>query len=312
MFASSDPFQRLTAGGTFKRTLSIFSKRYDLFFIISGIIFAPLALLFISIYQFVGSSMHTMIDVMSPSSLDSQNNFDAYYNDSNNTSNYFDASNYYSSSTSATAAAGSDPVGDALVANMSTFGSQFVLEYVALLLVAIAGRAAMSYAVAEMYAGRDPSWIDCLKKGLSRWCDVFGSALLLGLGVFGCNLVVELVVILLLAVQNGFVNFLCFLIMVAWMVFLTFVTVSMMILAPVIMIEGSGPINSIKRCWILSDNNRCYIFCTIFCLCMLYYVVQLVLTGILYGVGGADAVFSTGGAFLVVLPALIYLPLAVM
>jgi hypothetical protein len=309
---SSDPFQRLTAGGTYNRTFKIFAERYDLFVIISGIIFVPLACMSISLSKFFGSSMNTMIDAMNSLDPSQQQNFDAYNSAVNNvTSNYYDGDTY-DGSAAVSFAAGSNPMGDAFLANMSSFGTQFVLEYLALLLVAIAGKAAMAYAVAEMYAGRDPSWLVCFKKGLSRWCDIFGSAALVSLGVFACNILFEIVILVLASMQNSFMHFLGFLVMVAWMVFLTYVMVSLMILAPVIMVEGKGPINSIKRCWELSSNNRCYIFCTVFCLCMLYYVCQLVLTGILYSAAGPESVFTTGGAFLIILPALIYLPLAVM
>jgi hypothetical protein len=325
---SSDPFQRLTAGGTFNRTFTIFAQRFDLFLIISGIIFVPLALMFVSLSKFLGSSMQTMFEAMN--SLDTTNSGGSNRNledgayDNSNSNNYYDNSsssnvdinvdnsNYDSNYDSASAfSANSDPMTDAFVSNMSIFGTQFVLEYLALLLFAIAGKAAMAYAVAEMYAGRDPTWLNCLKKGFSRWCDVFGSAMLVSVAVFGCNIVFQLVIAVMAATGYKFMYFLCFLVMVAWTVFLTFVMVSLMILAPVIMVEGNGPIRSIKRCWELSWNNRCYIFCTIFCMCMLYYVVQLVLTGILYSIS-TELVATTGGAILVILPALLYIPLAVM
>jgi hypothetical protein len=177
--------------------------------------------------------------------------------------------------------------------------------------LSIAGEGAMSYVVVEFYAGRDPYWLDCLKKGFSRWCDLFGSAFLVGLAVGFCNIFVQLLVTRLFFADNGLMSFLAFIIIIVWTVAFIFVMVSLMILAPVIMVEGNGPLNSIKRCSALSWNNRCYIFCTIFCLSIAYYMSQLFLTLILLSTGGQDVVFSTGGALLVLLPALLYLPLGV-
>jgi lysylphosphatidylglycerol synthetase-like protein (DUF2156 family) len=187
-----------------------------------------------------------------------------------------------------------------------------VLNYLALWLFDIAGEAAMAYAVAELYVGRDPNWLDCLKKGFSRWCDVFGSVALVSFGLNVLNAFVQFIVALVASTNNNNLTLLAMLAMIAWMLFITYVMVSLMILAPVIMVEGTGPIKSIKRCWELSWGNRCYIFCTIFCLGMLNYTVQIVLTGIFLGTGGQDVSFSSGSAFLVILPALIYIPLAVM
>jgi len=307
MFAS-DPFQRLTAGGTFNRTLHIFWQRYDLFLIITGIIFVPLSLLNVSYSRFLGTSMHTMLDTLNAMQVQQNINPEtgAYENST------YDPYHYSSSNSSSSAVPEYDPLIDALLSNLNSFGSQFVLEYLALLLFGIAGEAAMAYAVAELYVGRDPNWLDCLKKGFSRWCDVFGSAALVGLGMGVLNAFVQIIVVLVAVTGSNALAFLAILVTIAWIVVVIYVMVSMMILAPVIIVEGTGPISSIRRCWELSWGNRCYIFCTIFCLSSLYYTVQIILTGILLSTGGQDAVFSSGGAFLVILPALIYLPLAVM
>ena len=306
---SSDPFHRITAGGTFQRTFQIFAANYKVFLIMSGIIFLPLSLVSITMNQILGSSWHTVIDG-SMNNNDNNNNNNSLLDSASFNGTYYDP---HSTTTATATAAGSDPFNDALMQNMSRFGTQFVVEYIVLLIVSIAGKSAMSFAVAEMYVGRDPSWLDCYKKGMSRWCAVFGDAVLVGFGVGLCQFVIEIfVVILIFLVHNYFMTFLAFLIIAAWLVVLTYVMVSLMILAPVIMVESTGPINAINRCWELSNNNRCYIFCTAFCLFLVYYAFQLVLSAILFAMGGGDAAYSIGGAFLVVLPALIYVPLQVM
>eukprot|EP00539_Tryblionella_compressa_P000178 CAMPEP_0178746464 /NCGR_PEP_ID=MMETSP0744-20121128/7823_1 /TAXON_ID=913974 /ORGANISM="Nitzschia punctata, Strain CCMP561" /LENGTH=268 /DNA_ID=CAMNT_0020399677 /DNA_START=340 /DNA_END=1146 /DNA_ORIENTATION=+ len=216
-----------------------------------------------------------------------------------------DGSNYGQS------AYASDAMDDKTTANMTKFMIQFTLEYVAFMFIAIAGQAAMAYATAEMYAAREPSWSACLKKGFTRWCDIFGAAFLVGFGMGVCNIFIQLIAVNLLASKTSFLIFLGFLLLVAYYVVIVYVMVSLVILTPVIMVEGTGPIKSIKRCWELSWDNRCYIFCTAFCLSLVYYAFQLVLYLLLSAIGGTEAVFSWWGALVLISPSIIYLPLVV-
>ncbi len=290
---SSDPFQRLTAGGTFNRTSKIFLQRYDLFLTITGIVFVPLALLMMTIFQFFGSSFHTIMNA-----LNSQQNITEY--------DGLDDALY---GTASSIEVGDEIAIDPFVGEMSKFLSQLVVEYLIFAFLAIAAKAAMTHAVAELYAGRDPKWLECLKQGFSRWCDVFGAILLVNTGVFCIDFTVRITSALLVSTQSTFLAFLSFLVSMVWFVSLMFITVSLMVLAPVIMVEGTGPIRSLKRCREISWNNRCYIFCSVFSFCMLYYVVQIILCVLLASLGGVDAVMSTWGAFVMTLPAMIYIPI---
>lgn len=299
---SSDPFQRLTAGGTFNRTFKIFAQRYDLFLIISGFVFIPLVAIMITVFQNVGFSMHTMMDGMvSQQNTTFYNNFDdvVLFSTDAPSSQYLGAGG----------SENMDQEGGATQVNNLSW--QFVIEYVVFICFAFGGKAAMAHAVAELYAGRDPSWFDCCKKGFQRWCDIFLAVMLMCLVVFGCQVVVNILFLLAVITQVRIIVFLGFLLMMAWMVCYLFALVSLSLLAPVIMVESSGPVQAIKRCWELSWNNRCYIFCTIYCFSVMYYVVQLLFYVVLASAGGVDFVFSALGAFLIMLPVWIYLPLAI-
>ena len=164
-----------------------------------------------------------------------------------------------------------------------------------------------SYMLEEILLG----WI-AAKKGVQRWCNIFLAIMLVNVLIFGAQVVVKILFILTIVTKSPIMVFLGCVLLVTWFAGLMFAMVSLGLLAPVIMVEGTGPVRSIKRCWELSWNNRCYIFCTVFCLCMMYYLVQLVLYVILVSSAGLDLVFSTWGAFLIMLPILIYLPLATM
>jgi hypothetical protein len=293
---SSDPFQRLTAGGTYNRTFTIFAHRYDLFLTISGMIFVPMAALMITLQLHTGSSMHTLLTNGSPDSV--------YYSGGEVNDDMMDDA-------TATATAAEADANDDAAKAMNKFMTQFFVEYVVFMFFAIGAQAAMALAVAEMYANREPNVVQCLKKGFSRWCDIFGAAMLIGLGVGLSNVVVQIIGVLLIYTGNNFFVSLAFLIIIAYCAVVMYVMVTLMILSPVIMVEGTGPIKSIKRCWELSSNNRCYMFCTVFCMAMVYYAIQLVISLILFMGGGTEAVYSWWGALLLVLPALVYVPLVV-
>ena len=170
----------------------------------------------------------------------------------------------------------------------------------------------MAYAVAELYAGRNPSWLDCCKKSFRRWCDLLLAIVVVCFTVFCAHFFVSILFMVCVLTNNRIMVVLGSLMMMAWLVCYLFVIVSLSLLAPILMVEGTGPVHSLKRCWELSWNNRCYIFCTAFCLCIMYYVVQLLLYVILAASGGVDLVFSTLGAFVIMSPIWVYLPLVIM
>ena len=295
-FSSHDGFHRLTAGGTFNRTFAVFAKRWDLFLIIAGIIFIPLALMAVSMMKVIGSSMSTLM-----AGIDASGGLQV---DENGTVVYSDVGG---DGTAADPFADSDPL-----AAFASFGLQFFLEYLALLIFAVAGKGAIAYAVGQLYLDNDPSWLQCLQMGFSKWCTLFCASFLVGVCIGGGNIVANLIAGSLFAADVTILSLIGFLIMVAWWVVLVYVLVSLMIIAPVVMIEGKSPIDSIKRCWELASNNRCYIFCTVFCLALIYYAAQLILAAIVMAAGGTDAIMSTFGAIIMYLPVLAFLPLTVM
>lgn len=263
--------------------------------IIAGIAFVPLAFMMITYFEILGASLYTVTDVInSQQNISASSGFDEFGNDC-------------SSSTS-----GDCNVENVYVANMSSFTSQILIEYACFVVLIIAAKAAMTHAVAELYMGRDPKWLDCVKEGFSRWCDIFGTGALISFGIFIMNIATEIIAFLLMMTASKVMIVVSIFMWIIWLILLFYLSVSFMILTPVIMVERMGPIHTIKRCWQLSRNNRCYTFCTIFCFCITYYMLQLLLCIIVVNLGGLDAIASIWGAFLVSLPAIIYIPVTAM
>jgi hypothetical protein len=291
MVFRSDPFQRLTAGGTFSRAFQILTSRYDLFFSIACFIFVPQLVLQITLSHSTGSSFQTM---------------NAFLNQNMAAASY-DAPTDLND-------AQKEAVADALVPDMMKVSAQVAMEYIILMVFAVAGNAAMCHAVAELYADRYPTWLASLRKGFSRWCDVFGATMLFSVGLSLGYLVCVVGIFILSMLMPGWVVALFgFLVAVVFLVFACYISVSLMILQPVIMVEGKGPIDSIKRCWELSSNNRCYIYCTSFCLALTSIVVQSVLFLMLSAAaGGTEGVHLGWAAFVMSLPTMVYAPLSSM
>mmetsp|Transcript_7006 Transcript_7006/g.7775 ORF Transcript_7006/g.7775 Transcript_7006/m.7775 type:complete len:367 (+) Transcript_7006:70-1170(+) len=298
---SEDLFQRLTVGATFSRTLNIFTKRFDIFLLISLLVYVPLVAMSVTVFGYIGSSLHTLMDTMGLSNR------------------YLQQSNYYSNNESVLTddtyhindnndqASDLDPAAfQDFATQLFSIAGQLFVEMLLFLIFAVVAEVAMIYAVGQLYVNRDPRFSECLKKGFSKWCSLFG-AIMLGNTMQVGNFILGS--ILSTAPSNVLITLLVFVVYVAWMVFMTYVFVSLAILSPAIVIENLGPIDGIKRAWDLAQSNRCYIFCTVFCFGLIYNLLILIINGIVVSVAGKEATFSAWGVLVSMLPAIIYLPL---
>jgi len=287
-----NPFQRLSAGSTLGRAFALFVKRYDLFLLIGAILCIPIVLMMTTMFKLIGSSAAAAAAAMNQAQ-------GGGYSDVNT-----DNSNLASTS------AGQFPL--PVVANMGGFIGQFLAEYVFLVIVSIAGKAAMCFAVAQLYIKEEPRWLNSLKQGFSRWCDLFGTGLLVALGLAVCHLFTFGVFYAILQLSTKLVP-LVFILQICYIVFLIFVSVSLMIMVPVIIVEQKGPVDTIKRCWELANGQRCFIFCTVFCLAIISWILQILLAKLFIAVHpdgpAAPATHSFLYSLLSVLPSLVFMPL---
>lgn len=331
MALPQDPFRRLTAGATYSRAFQVLGERYELFFAITFLLYIPLAWMSVTLHKMMGSSLQTIMDMATAGVTTGDYNQRQLFSNSNEYVSSYDStnmngmgySNEYSSSFSNTNTADYSvsvnldedefaALGAEFAQSLASFGAKLLVEYIAFLIIGIAGEAAMAYAVAELYAGRTPDTMECLKKGFSRWCDLFGSSLLVGFGMGIGNLIMQGIMAGCIMSQKGILIFLAVMLFIGWIVVIVFMMVSLEILPPVLMIEGEGPINSLKRCWELSWDNRCYIFCTLFGLGVCLNIATIILALVVVGMGGPDFAFSTVGSLITTLPLLFYLPMAIM
>jgi hypothetical protein len=150
-----------------------------------------------------------------------------------------------------------------------SFFGQVVEDYIQYMNFAIGCVAimiSMCHTTAELYVGRNPTLWASLDKPIGKWFTVVGVTILVcsGFIVCGIGFYAFRVVFLFLA---GFTPIWVFLLCIplldgAWWVLLQFVSPPSLLLLPVIVFEGRGPIDSIKRGWELSYNNRLYLLCT--------------------------------------------------
>mmetsp|Transcript_38153 Transcript_38153/g.43549 ORF Transcript_38153/g.43549 Transcript_38153/m.43549 type:complete len:370 (-) Transcript_38153:141-1250(-) len=301
---SEDLFQRLTVGATFSRTLNIFTKRFDIFLLISLLVYVPLVAMSVTVFGYIGSSLHTLMDTMGLSNR------------------YLQQSNYYSNNESVLTddtyhindnndqASDLDPAAfQDFATQLFSIAGQLFVEMLLFLIFAVVAEVAMIYAVGQLYVNRDPRFSECLKKGFSKWCTLFGASMLVLLGLQFGNLILLSILVTFSHASITLYFLLAFVVYVAWFVFLIYVFVPLVILSPSIVIENLGPIDGIKRAWDLAQSNRCYIFCTVFCFGLIYNLLILIINGIVVSVAGKEATFSAWGVLVSMLPAIIYLPL---
>lgn len=275
MFAA-EVFTRLTVGQTFSRSFAIFLERWDLFLLVASVVYIPFFLFMVTYSSALGEATVASIEKAT------NGEYDPDY----------------------------DPMEEAFNQMFVTLqGSmgKLAAESTFLNLVGILGTAAVAITVAEMYAERMPNAFESGKKGLSQYCDLFCAGFLVQCA-FAVLLVLAITVMFLCySSQNSFLIFLGILVCIGVFMVIIFIAVAMMIVAPTIMVEKLGPVQAVKRCWELAYNNRCYIFCTSYCLSLVNGFATSIWGGIFFG-GNPMAQFTPFGALIMSLPFLIFFP----
>ena len=186
------------------------------------------------------------------------------------------------------------------------------MEYTIALILSVASKAGMSYAVAQMYLDRPPHWIACFRKGFSKFCDVFCAMFLVNVGLVVANVIFSMLMSLLLEGHNILLNLLVFVFYLAWAVVNIYVLVPLMLVVPIVVVEQKGPVEAVRRCWNMSWDHRCYIFCTVFCLTVIYYLFIIIMALLMNSIGGPELAQSLFGTLLRMSATLVYLPLVTM
>jgi len=186
----------------------------------------------------------------------------------------------------------------------------YVLEFVLYRLASVIGQGAISYAVAEIYLGRRPKWVQCLKAGWKRKCSLLGSSVIL----HGSLILAFIPCFIFLVIALTHQNFFTFLLAtVAWLGFVAgcvYAYTGFILTSPAIMVEGhNNPIKGLKRSWELSNGSRCYLICAMFALWFLNQFVSQFLFTIFGSKDDPLAIFTVVGGIINVLPAIFYFPL---
>jgi hypothetical protein len=179
----------------------------------------------------------------------------------------------------------------------------FAIGYVAIMI-------SMCHTTAELYVGRNPTLWASLDTLFGKWFTVVGVTILVCSGFIVCGIgfyAFRFVFLFLAGFTPIWVFFLCIpLLDGAWWVLFLFGNLPNMLLLPVVMFEGRGPIDSIKRGWELSYNNRCYLCCSYFAFMVPYYAVRgAILMAVERGVEPIHSVWVSSSGTLLFFPALI-------
>ena len=117
-------------------------------------------------------------------------------------------------------------------------------------------------AVADVYIGREPDWIQCIKSASKRYCPLLAATFLYSLIPSALIILVTGVTMGLDAITGGkdifLITYLTWI--VAAVVFFLTLT-RLMTYGPAIIVDNCGVCESFKKSWKLSRGNECYILC---------------------------------------------------
>jgi hypothetical protein len=245
MLQSDVAFTRLSLSGTYDRAYSIFREQWLLFLTVAAAAFVPLILILITYGREVGEVFVDAKDAAASGET-------------------FDFS------------------GD-LLTHMKAVLTKLTIEWIFQTLVGTTAQAAISFTVAHMYTERLSSLKECVKKSVQRFCNIFLAGLLVGLGLLVACIVVGIVYGILFALfGNTFLTiFGGILVGFTFAVAYVYLSVAVILVPPVVMIENRNPVQTIKRCWELAYNNRCYIFCTIFLVAVANNIISRIILAVM-------------------------------
>lgn len=156
------------------------------------------------------------------------------------------------------------------IKNFVVYGVELLLYELAIVI----GHGAISIAVAEIYTGRQPQWLPCLKQAWSKKFSLIGSSLMVAGSAFA--IYVLMIVSQLVVIGNGSKSLLrimfSFAMAVLSMVLLFWWLTGLALTSPAIVIEKFGPVRGMKRSWELSTSSKCYVWSvmTIFSIVMFF------------------------------------------
>jgi len=170
-----------------------------------------------------------------------------------------------------------------LVDHMKEFYTLIASKYASSIVIGAVGEGMMIKAVADIYLGRDPDFLDCLKLGFKK----SGPIILVALVTLVC---VSFGILILVAPG-------------------LYMAVIWFVVDPAIVIENYGVFGSMKRSRDLVAGSWCYVFCTLMIINFYGFFLQFIWSLIV--VGGNDAghtLFSVIGSTLALIPSLVILP----
>jgi hypothetical protein len=173
-------------------------------------------------------------------------------------------------------------------------------------LCSVIGQGAISKAVASIYIGQRPEWLNCLKDAWKMKLPLLGSSVL----VYGalCVAFIPAWIFVAMAIMspNGLTITLAVVASLAFVAGGLYGFIGVTMVSPAIMIESiRNPIQGITRSWELATGSRCYLLCTLFCLWFLNNLVARLLHNMFVTGDVMDILFSVVGIIVSIVPILL-------
>jgi hypothetical protein len=188
-----------------------------------------------------------------------------------------------------------------------------VIQFVFYELATVIGQGGISQAVAMIYVGQRPDWLQCIKAAWSKKCSLWGSSLLVFGALFLAFLPAYVLIVVAVISPNPLTITLAVLAGMAFLFFGIYGYIGTVMTSPAIMVEGFGnPVKAISRSWELAAGSRCYLLSTLFCLWLMGNLVSRLLNNMFVTGDVMDVLFSFVGIVVSVLPVMLFFPLHAM
>lgn len=170
--------------------------------------------------------------------------------------------------------------------------------FLVLVVVSVICKGATIRATAEIYAKKQPKLLPCLREGRNHGCTIFFLSMILVIGFFSIVLIAGAVIGLLLVLMGFDVNDpnsftdrqVGIIVLVTVLASFLYICggIAVYITSPSIVLENKPAWGGMKRTWELVACSHCYVFCTIFAVMFLNFVVGLI----------GNALFGNAGPFI--------------
>lgn len=136
-----------------------------------------------------------------------------------------------------------------------------LLQFCLYIAITVAPQASMARGVAEIYVGRTPEWQDCIARAIAACCrcSIYRAQSIVGLSVACVYFVLSLFLKPLYTAKNIIFTILAFLFNISIWALVTYMSIFIITVIPVVILERKNAFGAVVRCWELAKGQRIFL-----------------------------------------------------